>query len=81
MSTVIKILGTGCSNCKNLERATINALAELNLSAEVEKVEDNEKIISYGVMRTPALVVNEKVILYGRVPGVPELKEIIQKHM
>ncbi len=81
MGTVIKILGTGCSNCKNLERATINALAELNLPAEVEKVEDIEKIISYGVMRTPALVVNEKVILYGRVPGVPELKEIIQKHI
>lgn len=81
MSTSIKILGTGCSNCKNLERATISALAELNLSANVEKVEDIEKIISYGVMRTPALVINEKVILYGRVPGVPELKEIIEKHI
>ncbi len=81
MSASIKILGTGCSNCKNLERTTINALTELNLPADVEKVEDIEKIISYGVMRTPALVINEKVVLYGRVPGIPELKEILQKHI
>lgn len=81
MSASIKILGTGCSNCKNLERTTISALAELHLKADVEKVEDIEKIISYGVMRTPALVINEKVILYGRVPGISELKEIIAKNI
>ena len=79
MSTSIKILGTGCSNCKSLEKATINAVAELNVDADVEKVEDIQKIMMYGVMRTPALVINEKVALYGRVPSVPELKEIIQK--
>ena len=79
MSTIIKILGTGCSNCKSLEKAAINAVAELNVDADVQKVEDIQKIMMYGVMRTPALVINEKVALYGRVPSVPELKEIIQK--
>jgi len=76
----IKVLGTGCSNCKNLERATVNALAEMNLVAEVEKVEDIQKIMAYGVMRTPALVIDEKVVLNGRVPSVSELKEIIGKY-
>ena len=76
----IKVLGTGCSNCKNLERATVNALAEMNLAAEVEKVEDIQKIMAYGVMRTPALVIDEKVVLNGRVPSVSELKEIIGKY-
>jgi small redox-active disulfide protein 2 len=81
MSLSIKVLGMGCANCKNLERATINALAEMNLDASVEKVEDLQQIMSYGVMRTPALIINEKVALYGRVPGIPELKEIIQQHV
>ncbi len=81
MSLVIKVLGTGCANCKNLEKATTNAVAELNIDASIEKVEDIQKIMSYGVMRTPALVINEKVALYGRVPGVPEVKEIIQKYL
>ena len=76
----IKVLGTGCANCKNLEKATINALTELNLDCPVEKVEAIEKILAYNVMRTPALVINEKVVLYGRIPSVNELKEIIQKN-
>lgn len=80
MSTSIKILGTGCSNCKNLEKATIKAVAELHVDASVEKVEDIQQIMAYGVMRTPALVINEKVAMYGKVPSVPELKEIIQKY-
>lgn len=75
----IKILGTGCANCKNLEKATQQAVAELNLDASVEKVEDIIKIMSYGVMRTPALVVDEKVIMYGRVPSVSEIKEMLSK--
>ena len=76
----IKILGTGCSNCKTLEKSTINALAELNLSADVENVEDITKIMSYGIMRTPGLVINGKVVVSGRVPAVKELKELIEKH-
>ena len=75
----IKILGTGCTNCKNLEKATYNAVAELDLDANISKVEDIQQIMSYGIMRTPALVVDEKVIMYGRVPSVSEIKELLQK--
>jgi len=75
----IKILGTGCSNCKNLEKATREAVAELNLDATVVKEEDIVKIMSYGIMRTPALVLDEKVLFYGRVPSVSELKEMLSK--
>jgi small redox-active disulfide protein 2 len=73
----IKILGTGCANCKNLEKATRAAVAELNLDATVVKEEDIVKIMSYGIMRTPALVVDEKVLFYGRVPSVSEIKEML----
>ncbi len=76
----IKILGTGCPNCKNLERATLNVLSELNLTADVEKVEDITRIMGYSVMRTPGLVINGQVVLSGRVPSVGELKEILLKH-
>ncbi|MBK6964455.1 MAG: TM0996/MTH895 family glutaredoxin-like protein [Bacteroidales bacterium] len=75
----IKILGTGCSNCKNLEKATREAVAELNLDATVVKEEDIVKIMGYGIMRTPALVLDEKVLFYGRVPSVSEIKEILMK--
>jgi len=75
----IKILGTGCSNCKNLEKATREAVAELNLDATVVKEEDIVKIMSYGIMRTPALVLDEKVLFYGRVPSVNEIKEMLSK--
>jgi len=77
----IKILGTGCANCKNLEKVTVKAVSEMGLDASVIKEEDIQKIISYGVMQTPALVLDEKVILNGRVPSVNELKEIILKNI
>ncbi len=76
----IKVLGTGCSNCKTLEKSVINALTEMNYSADVEKVEDIQKIMGYGIMRTPGLVINDTLVLSGRVPGMKELKEIIEKH-
>ena len=76
----IKVLGTGCANCKNLEKSVYNTLAEMNMTANVEKVEDIQKIMSYGVMRTPALVIDGKVVLSGRVPSTKELKEIIEKN-
>jgi small redox-active disulfide protein 2 len=74
----IKILGTGCSNCRNLEKATREAVADLNLDASVVKEEDITKIMGYGIMRTPALVVNEKVLVYGRVPSVNEIKDLLK---
>jgi len=52
----IKVLGTGCANCKTLEKLVYNAVAELNIAADVQKEEDIQKIISYGIMRTPGLV-------------------------
>jgi small redox-active disulfide protein 2 len=78
---IIKVLGPGCSNCKNLEKATQAAISEMGIDAQIIKEEDIHKIMSYGIMRTPALVIDEKVALYGRVPSVKELKEIIQKNI
>jgi small redox-active disulfide protein 2 len=76
----IKVLGTGCANCKALEKAVYNAVAEMDLTADIEKVEDIQKIMAYGIMRTPGLVINGKVVLAGRVPAIKELKEIIEKN-
>ena len=76
----IKILGTGCPNCKTLEKNVISALAELNIQANVEKVEDIVKIMSYGIMRTPGLVIDEKVVLSGKLPSMNELKELLTNH-
>lgn len=75
----IKILGTGCTNCTNLEKSVREAVAELNLDASVVKEQDIVKIMNYGIMRTPAMVVDEKVIFYGRVPSVNELKEMLTR--
>lgn len=76
----IKILGTGCPNCRTLESRAKEAALQLNLEANFEKVEDIEKIISYGIMKTPALVINENVVVSGRVPSVEEIKEILKNH-
>jgi small redox-active disulfide protein 2 len=78
---IIKVLGTGCSNCKNLEKATQLAVSEMGIDAQIIKEEDIQKIMAYGILRTPALVIDEKVALYGRVPSVKELKEIITKNI
>jgi small redox-active disulfide protein 2 len=77
----IKVLGSGCANCKNLEKATQLAVSEMGITAEIIKEEDIQKIMAYGIMRTPALVIDEKVALYGHVPSVKELKEIITKNL
>jgi small redox-active disulfide protein 2 len=73
----IKVLGPGCMNCKTLERRTIEAIAALNVPATIDKVEDYGDIASYGVMRTPGLVINEKVVWQGGVPTVEKIKELI----
>jgi len=74
---IIKVLGPGCANCVNLERVTREAVAELGIDATVEKVTDFAAIVGYGVMRTPGLVVDEKVVLSGRVPTARQVKEIL----
>jgi len=77
----IKVLGTGCAKCKSLEKVTRKAVEELNLEATVEKVEDIQKIMEYSVMRTPALVINEKVVMSGQLPKISELKEVLSKNV
>jgi small redox-active disulfide protein 2 len=74
---IIKVLGPGCANCRNLEKATRQALADLGLDATVEKVTDYPTIAGYGVMSTPALVVDERVLLSGRVPGAEEVRALL----
>ena len=76
----IKVLGTGCAKCKSLEKVTRKAVDELNLDAIVTKVEDIQKIMEYSVMRTPALVIDETVVLTGQLPKVAELKELLTNH-
>lgn len=76
----IKVLGTGCAKCKSLEKVTRQAAEELQLEADIEKVEDIQKIMSYGIMRTPGLVVNGKVVLSGKVPKVSEVKDILSQN-
>ena len=74
----IKVLGTGCPKCKTLEKLTKDAVQKLGLVAEVSKVEDIVEIMNYGVMRTPALVINKKIVLSGRIPSETELNEILK---
>lgn len=73
----IKVLGTGCPNCKTLEKATRKTVEELGIEASISKEEDIMKIMEYGVMHTPALVVDEKVVSSGRVPSRNELKKLL----
>ena len=73
----IKVLGTGCAKCKKLEERTRNAVSELGVEASIEKVEDIYKIMQFGVMNTPALVVDGKGVVSGRLPADKELKELL----
>ncbi|HMS08018.1 MAG TPA: thioredoxin family protein [Pyrinomonadaceae bacterium] len=73
----IKILGTGCAKCKQTEAVVREALTELGVAASVEKVEDIEKIMSYDVMSTPALVIDEQVIIRGKVPTKEEVRALL----
>jgi len=74
---IINILGTGCPNCLKLENNTKQAVKELDLEALVNKITDVETIMGYGVMSTPALVVNNKIICSGRIPDVKEIKTML----
>jgi small redox-active disulfide protein 2 len=70
----IKILGTGCPNCTELERRVRNVLAELGIAANVEKVTDIKKILEYKILGTPGLVIEDKVVSTGKVPRPEEIK-------
>ena len=75
----IKVLGTGCVKCKKLEKLTENTVNELGLDATIEKIEDIYKIMQFGVMRAPGLVIDGKVVLTGRLPKTNELIEFLTK--
>ena len=75
---IIKILGPGCNNCVNLERVTRQAVADLGLDAQIEKVTDYAEIMGYGVMSTPGLVVDDKVLVAGRVPTPAKVRELLE---
>ena len=75
----IKILGTGCSKCKTLERITRDVVAENGFDANITKVEDIMEIMKYGVMTTPALVVDGNVVVKGRIPSAEEIKQMLTK--
>lgn len=76
----IKILGTGCSKCKSLEKLAREVVEKEQIHANVTKVEDIMAIMNYGVMSTPALVVNEKVEIKGRIPSYEEVKQVLKKY-
>lgn len=73
----IQVLGTGCPKCKTLEKITREVVAEAGIDANITKVEDIVEIMKFNIMTTPALVVDGKVVLKGRVPSNSELKEIL----
>lgn len=73
----IKVLGSGCANCVELEKRTREALAAMELEAELVKVTDFADIAAYGVMVTPALVIDGQVVMSGRLPGVAEIQQLL----
>ncbi|MCK4820614.1 TM0996/MTH895 family glutaredoxin-like protein [bacterium] len=75
----VKVLGTGCPKCEQLMKQTEQAVQELNLECSVEKIIDILQITSYGVMMTPALVVDGQVKVTGKVPSMDDLKKILTK--
>jgi small redox-active disulfide protein 2 len=75
---LIQILGSGCAKCQKLEERTRQAAGELKLDYQIEKVRDLQQIMSFGVMVTPALVVDGAVKMSGRVPMVDDIKKILK---
>jgi small redox-active disulfide protein 2 len=75
----IKILGTGCTKCKEVEKRVINALAELGVAASVEKVTDIKKIMGYKVLGTPGLVIDGEVVSTGKIPRPDEIRAWIRQ--
>ncbi|MDD3840843.1 MAG: thioredoxin family protein [Clostridia bacterium] len=74
---VIKVLGSGCANCRKLEANVKEAVKELGIEATIEKVQNFKDIAAYGVMRMPALVVDEQIKIAGKVPTVEEIKKYL----
>jgi small redox-active disulfide protein 2 len=77
----IKILGTGCANCKALYKNVEQAVKEMQIDAKVIEEQDLEKIMSYNIMSTPGLVIDEKVVAAGKKLNVSQVKELINKEI
>ena len=77
---IIKILGSGCKNCVTLKENTEKALKETGIEAEVIKVENVRDIVKYGVMQTPALVIDEKVVSFGKVLKPGDIVTILESN-
>ena len=75
----IRILGTGCSKCKTLEKLTRDVVSKNGIDATVTKVEDIMEIMKYNIMTTPALVIDGKVVMKGRIPSADEIKQLLLK--
>jgi len=75
----IKVLGTGCPKCKTLENLVRKVVNENNIDSNVSKVDDIMQIMNYGIVSTPALVIDEKVVIKGRIPSEKEIKELLTK--
>lgn len=75
----IKVLGPGCCNCDRLAEATKKAVEKAGIDASIEKVTDMAQIMAYGVMSTPALIVDGEIRLAGRVPSVDDLAALLQR--
>jgi small redox-active disulfide protein 2 len=76
---IIKILGTGCSKCTQLEKTAKEAAKELGIDAEIEEVKDITKILAYPILTTPGLVIDEKVVCSGKIPSKDEMKKYIKE--
>lgn len=77
----IKVLGVGCANCKRLHQMVLHVLKQEGLIATVDYITDIAKISEYGLMKMPGLVINQKVVLSGRIPSLDEIKTLIQTHL
>lgn len=78
MSKTIKILGTGCPKCQSMTSVVKNVVETNNINATVEKVEDIMEIMNFNVMTTPALVIDDKITIKGRVPSKDEVFELLK---
>jgi len=75
----IRILGPGCPRCQEVEKRTIDVLAEMNIAADVQKVTDLQKIMEYKIMATPGLVINGKVKCSGKIPAKSQIKQWLEE--
>lgn len=76
---IVKVLGTGCKRCTTLEESVKQVIKENHINAVVEKVTDIQEFIKYGILSTPGLIINEKVVSYGTVPSNDKILEMLKQ--